>query len=158
MGVERHGSFASDVKPTVVAIQYGGLSVVAPWLDISQPLALRGCFRFDILHGQVAVPTGVADDGSPMLHCVAGDTAIIETQATEIVSDFSRLFPPETRDPGTTVHLDDDACEEVCDWVLVSGDRAPHKLLMRVLAGKHSRMVELSRAMVQLSRVIRIPA
>ncbi|KAK2606025.1 hypothetical protein QQS21_003543 [Conoideocrella luteorostrata] len=157
-GAEVHTSFASRVKPTVVAIQYGALSVAAPWLDISQPLKLRHCLRFEIVPGaRLAICTGDMENNRTLLHNVTGDISVVETQQTEDVSDFNERFPPQQHKQNTRLQLNEDASQETYSWVLVSVDQYRHKLLMRVLSGLHSRMVEPSRTIVQLSRAISIP-
>lgn len=50
------------VSPTVVAVQHGSLTVIAPWLDISKPLNVKRCFGFKVVKGRLGV---LASDGPP---------------------------------------------------------------------------------------------
>lgn len=159
-GAEAHTSFAHRLMSTVVAVQYGSLAVVAPWLDISHPLSLKRCFRFEIARGQIAV--SVEEDTNSgyhsKFHQIAADMAVVETQAADSVSDFIKRFPSTVHGPNAEATLLNDHCDKIiCDWVLVSVTKERHKLLMRVRAGEHSRMVEPSRAMVQFTRATSVP-
>ncbi|KAH8666782.1 hypothetical protein BX600DRAFT_281404 [Xylariales sp. PMI_506] len=155
-GVEVHTSFAGYVKPTIIAVQYGSLSVVAPWLDITQRLSCRGCFRFQVVQGRIALQSGEVN-GQPVLRGLPGDMCVVETQQTEDVFDFRESDPLTPLKAGARVRVEVDTSPETCDWVLVSADQTLHKLLMRVQSGQHSRMVEPSRALLQLSRKIDAP-
>jgi hypothetical protein len=155
-GVEVHQSFASHVKPTIVAVQYGALAVIAPWLDISHQLDCKRCFRFEVVRGCIAIRSGKFQD-QDIFHGIPSDICVIETQRTEDVKDFTNKFQSMSSGPGTKLRINKDESQEKCDWVLVSMDQNRHKLLMRVVTGQHSRMVDPSRAIVQLSRAIRIP-
>ena len=98
-GIDVHTSLAAHVKPTVVAVQYGALAVVAPWLDISQQLNCRRCFRFEIIQGCVALLNGEYD-GHYTFHSVPGDIGVIETQRTEDISDLAEYQTSSVMKPG----------------------------------------------------------
>jgi hypothetical protein len=155
-GVEVHKSFASHVKPTIVAVQYGALAIIAPWLDISHKLNCKGCFRFEAVRGCIALRCGELQ-GQHIFRGIPSDIYVIETQRTEDVRDFAKNFQSMCSKPATKLRINKDESQEVWDWVLMSMDQNRHKLLMRVQTGHHSRMVDPSRAIVQLSRTIRIP-
>ena len=138
---------------TIVAVQHGDLAVVAPWLDLSQRLDLRKCFRWEFIQGRLGVSV---DDvsGRTLLQEVARDTSVIETQHTEDVSDYARMFKMPSHPAGADIQLGKDKSDETCDFILVSAGEKRYKLLMRVTSEAHSRMVDPSRAVIKMARGI----
>ncbi|KAH8782606.1 hypothetical protein BGZ57DRAFT_261866 [Hyaloscypha finlandica] len=148
--VDTSPHFTQHLSSSVIAVQHGGLAVVAPWLDISQHLSCRGCFQFTIAEGQLGLPIDNTSNG-PVLQQPARDTVVIETQYTEDVSDYaSRNKVPQHASTGA-IELLEDRSECFCDYVLLSVDETRYKLLMRVSSKSHSRMVDPSMAMLKLA-------
>ncbi|KAF2181587.1 hypothetical protein K469DRAFT_713652 [Zopfia rhizophila CBS 207.26] len=149
--VDTSPNFMQHLSSTVVAIQYGDLAVVVPWLDISQRLSTRGCFRFTVAEGQLGVPVD-EELGRMQFQALARDVAVIETQHTEDVSDYVERYKMSGHASSSHIEVFDDQCEALCAYVLVSVDRNRYKLLMRVSSKLHSRMVDPSRSMLKLSQ------
>ncbi|KAH6898157.1 hypothetical protein B0T10DRAFT_601170 [Thelonectria olida] len=115
-------------------------------------------------------PPALADDYRNMESCMlpgetdgrgvngGSEACIIETQRTEDVTNFNARCPPGIFETGDTLCFQVAKCEEKWDWVLVPVDLIRKKLLLRVMSGNHSRMVEPSRAIQQLLRISKIPA
>lgn len=150
------GIFGEGI-PTVVAVQFGSLAVIAPWLDISRPLSCRRSFRFEVVRGRLAFCSTQAD-GNPSLRGLSGDSCIVETQRTEDVSTSNSTSPPEMHKPGTVLSLETDRSEEKWDWIMVPVSQTRHKILLRVVSGEFSRMVQPSMAIRQLARTLETPS
>ena len=138
---------------TIVAVQHGDLAVVAPWLNLSQRIDLRKCFRWEFIQGRLGVSVDEVS-GKVLLQEVARDTSVIETQHTEDVSDYARMFKMPSHPAGANIQLSKDKSEETCDFILVSAGEKRYKLLMRVTSEAHSRMVDPSRAVIKMARGI----
>ncbi|KAF9774848.1 hypothetical protein IL306_007121 [Fusarium sp. DS 682] len=141
--------------PTAVAVQFGSLAVIAPWLDISRPLSCRRSFRFEVVRGRLAICSDQTD-GQASLRGLSGDLCVIETQRTEDVSSFNSRSPPEAHEPGTVLNLEADGSEEKWDWTLVPVNETRQKILLRIVSGEHSRMVQPSMAIRQLTRTLEV--
>lgn len=141
--------------PTTVAVQCGSLAVIAPWLDISRPLSCRRSFRFEVVRGRLAL-CSTQEDGQSSLRGLAGDICVVETQRTEDVSTFNSRSPPDVHEPGTVLSLEADGSEEKWDWTLVPVNEAKQKILLRIVSGEHSRMVQPSMAIRQLTRALEV--
>lgn len=144
--------FMQNLGATIVAVQHGDLAVVAPWLDLSQRIDRRRCFRWEVIKGRLEVPVDEVSGGT-VLQEVARDTCVIETQHTEDVSDYAEMFKMPSHPAGTEIQLGKDKSEETCDFVIVSSGEK-YKLLMRVTSGDHSRMVDPSRAIIKMAHGI----
>ncbi|KAM0237774.1 hypothetical protein ACHAP5_008944 [Fusarium lateritium] len=142
--------------PTVVAVQFGSLAVIAPWLDISRPLSCRRSFRFEIVYGRLAFCSTTAD-GTPSLRGLSGDLCVVETQRTEDVSTVNSASPPEVQKAGTVLSLGSDDSEERWDWIVVPVSQTRQTILLRVVSGEISRMVQPSMAIRQLARALEAP-
>ena len=144
-----HLTNPTNISSIVVAIQYGDLAVVAPWLDISQPITIRKSFQFTIAEGRLGL---MGDEGSDSLsfQSLGRDVAVIETQHTEVVSDDTDQLLPHTTGSNAQLELLDDRSEPLCDYILVSVHETKYKLLMRISSNAHSRMVDPGRAILRL--------
>ncbi|KAF4985619.1 hypothetical protein FGRMN_11149 [Fusarium graminum] len=129
------GVVGSDI-PTAVAVHYGSLAVIAPWLDISRPLNCRRSFRFEVVRGRLAF-CSTPGDGQPNIRGLSGDLCVVETQRTE--------------------DIENDGSEEKWDWILVPVNETRQKVLLRIVSGGISRMVQPSMAIRQLARMIEAP-
>ncbi|OAP53697.1 hypothetical protein AYL99_12137 [Fonsecaea erecta] len=103
-GRESEAIHQAAIGRTAIAIQHGSLAVVAPWIDINQPLSVRKCFSFKIVEGRLGVPS---TDGS-QFQGLQGDSAIIMTRYTDDVSRFSDIFPMTPLAPGAEIGLEAD--------------------------------------------------
>jgi hypothetical protein len=147
-------NITKSLGTTIIAVQHGNLAVVAPWLDLSQKIELRRCFRWQVVQGRLSLPVGEVS-GKIILQEVAHDTSVIETQHTEDVSDYAEMFKMPTYPAGAEIQLTKDNSDESCDFVLVSAaGKMSHKLLMRVTSEAHSRMVDPSRTIIKMARGI----
>jgi hypothetical protein len=144
-------NFMQHVGAAIVAVQYGNLAVVAPWLDISKPIRTRNCFRFSIAEGRLCLASDEWSQGPVAIQEVTRDIAVVETQHTEDVRDYINRYEKQSEAPGTQIAVSDDTSDEHCDYVLVSVDENRYKLLMRVSSNTHSRMVDPSRAILRIS-------
>ncbi|KAK4223502.1 hypothetical protein QBC38DRAFT_425310 [Podospora fimiseda] len=140
----------SDTARAVIAVQYGSLAVVAPWLDISKPLSYKQAFRFEILQGKLAL-----DDGEGF---APGEVSIIWTPETENVSELGSRPVAELHEAGAVISPQLDELEEKWDWILVSLTPETAVLFLRVVCGKYSRMINPTNAFVQVISAVRAPA
>ncbi|KAI8666874.1 hypothetical protein NCS57_00914400 [Fusarium keratoplasticum] len=146
--------FTQHLGTTVIAIQHGDLAVVAPWLDLTQRIELRGCFRLELVQGRLCLPVDDEVAGRVLLQEVTRDTSVVETQHTEDVSDYAEMFKMPVHHAGAEIQLINDESIESRDFILVSVEQNRYKLLMRVTSEAHSRMVDPSRAIIKIARGI----
>lgn len=144
-----------NLGATIVAVQHGDLAVVAPWLDLSQRIDVRRCFRWEHIQGRLGLAAGDDASGKLRLQELARDTCVVETQHTEDVSDYARLFQMPHHPAGAGIQLGRDKSDEIFDFVLVSAGEERYKLLLRVTSESHSRMVDPSRAIIKMARGFR---
>ncbi|KAF2837767.1 hypothetical protein M501DRAFT_1017548 [Patellaria atrata CBS 101060] len=141
---------------TLVAVQYGNLAVVAPWLDIAQPHDIQGSFAFVTANGKLSVVTNPS--GSNPRSCgIQEEFAIIETQKTEEVteytSSYSRFMKHFSR-RGEEVSIETDDSTLTSDVILVPSGGYHYKLLLRVLCPSHSRFIDPTKAMLKKCETI----
>lgn len=153
--VETSPHALQHLSSTVIAVQHGSLTVIAPWIDISQHLSCRGCFQFTIVEGQLGIPVAESSNG-PVLQGLVRETAVLETQFTEDVSDYANRNRVSQYGSSSTVTIPEDATESFCDYVLLSLDDTRYKLLMRASSKSHSRMVDPSMAMLKVASQVRL--
>jgi hypothetical protein len=145
--MEKSAFFDGDkFASTIVAIQHGSLAVVAPWLDISQPLDIMNCFGFKIVEGRL----GLYSPNNSQFQSLQGNSAVIETRHSDDVQKYVELHPLPPENVGAEVALKPDTCDVQNDFLLVPTGPDRYALLMRVASGSHSRFVDLSRAMIKL--------
>jgi hypothetical protein len=135
---------------SAVAVQHGNLAIVAPWLDISQPLRIEGCFGVKIIQGRLGI---VTNDGS-QFQSLQGDSAVIETQHSEDVQSYVDKFPLAAAELGSHVALQRDESAANSDFILVPTGSNCYKLLMRVISDTHSRLLDPARAMIKTAQPV----
>lgn len=147
-------SFFSEQRllgATTVAVQFGHLAVIAPWIDIAAPIQLKRCFRIIVSKGQIGViVTGM--DGKSQFQPVEAETAVVQTIQTEETVEFVARFPKQEEPPETDTTIPTDHSEVSSDYVLMPDGPNLYKLLMRVSSGNHSRFVDPSRAILKISQ------
>jgi hypothetical protein len=144
--------FIQHLGATIIAVQHGDLAVVAPWIDFAQKIDYRRCLRLEVVQGRIGIP--IQESGKVHFQAVARDTAVIETQHTEDVSDYVSMFEMPLHDAGSEIQISTDKCNERHDFMLVSVAATRYKLLMRVTSESHSRMVDPSRTIIKMARGI----
>jgi len=85
---------------------------------------------------------------------VARDTSVIETQNTEDVTDYAKMFKMPMHPGATEIQIVNDKSGASCDFLLVSIGETKHKLLMRITSESHSRMVDPSRTITKMAHGI----
>jgi len=141
---------ADQFASTVIAVQHGSLAVVAPWLDISQPLDITNCFGFKIVEGRL----GLYSPDDSQFQTLQGDSTVIETRHSDDVQGYAELHPLATESVGAEVALEPDSCDVQNNFLLVSTGSNRYSLLMRVVSGSHSRFLDPTRAMIKLAQPI----
>jgi hypothetical protein len=145
----------SEPEPTLAAIQFGDLSAVAPWLDLSQNLKVFGCFKLIGARGRIGVMRHGAH-GETRLHRVESNFAVVETEETEDTLQWyyqgrrqrhadDPTAQPEHDSPALT--LSTDSCNLKSDFILVSVADDCYRLLLRVQSDGNSRVIDPSDAM-----------
>lgn len=149
-------AFFSDtgaLTATTVAVQFGDLAVIAPWLDLAIPISTKGCFGIVVTRGRIGVIVE-RFDGSCQFQPVEAETAVVQTLETEETSDFVERFPKQQEPPDSKISIPTDHSEVSSDYILVSDGPSLYKLLMRVSSGTHSRLIDPSIAMLKLSQQV----
>ncbi|KAK4210397.1 hypothetical protein QBC37DRAFT_448381 [Rhypophila decipiens] len=144
----------------IIAAQYGALAVVAPWIDISQHLSRKRSFRFDIVQGKLGLYRG-SDEMNHGQHihemATSNDLCVVMTPRTEDVTKFGAKEERRVHEAGAVLTFERDKSEEQWSWVLVPVDETKKMLLLRVVSGQHSRMVDPSNALGQLFSSVKLP-
>lgn len=148
----------NETEEPLLAVQYGGIATLAPWLDISADLRRVKPFSMELVKGCIGVVRG--DGGSvsgsevDALQSVEGRFALIYAQETGFVeSQADRLlsatqFTPECRAPrDTTTALG-------VDMILVPDGSARYRLWVRVTTKGHSRMIDPSSTIRALPKLV----
>ncbi|RYP91348.1 hypothetical protein DL770_002488 [Monosporascus sp. CRB-9-2] len=136
---------------STVAVQFGDLAVIAPWLDLAVPISVKGCFGMVVARGQIGIIVKGLD-GSTQFQPVEAETAVVQTLQTEEISDFVERFPKQQEPPDSETTIPTDRAEVSSDYILVADGPSLYKLLMRVSSGTHSRLLDPSLAMLKLSQ------
>ncbi len=118
-------------------VQYGSLTVLAPWLDFSAPLEIRGSFRIHVFEG--------------IIEGIKGDKALIQTEraSTNHIEDFDRMdivANPLEKLANT------DSTPFTVQKALWPAEKSLHRLMVIVKVNNHLRLVDPTRSMMNLSR------
>lgn len=141
---------AELLNPTIVAVQHGSLAVVAPWLDLTQPLSILNCFAFRLVQGKLGILAGKESS----LQTLQEDFAVIETRHTDDVQSYVDKVAFVAEEVGSQVGLLHDNSSAKSDVFLISTRPCLYKLLMRVTSGSHSRILDPAWAMIKISQPI----
>lgn len=140
---------------TYGAIQYGNLSVIAPWLDLTAELKIQHCFGLIQGKGTIGViRTRDIDQDSFQFRGVEETFAIIQTEHTEDTSNYVDRYKMEALPSGSNAHLMNDKADVACDMFLVSAAESTYRFLFRVRSDSHSRVVDPSDAIIRIARSI----
>jgi len=136
------------------AFQFGNLATQAPWLDLTQEITVRGCFGMIGLRGRLGVVTESENQQHAQFRAIEENFAIVETENTEDTTAFCSRHPKEEASIITDhCPLAEDESNLDSDVVLCQTDDRFYRLLLRVRAQNHWRVVDPSDA---LSAVIRM--
>ncbi|KAF2259089.1 hypothetical protein CC78DRAFT_593012 [Lojkania enalia] len=144
---------ARSFNASTVAVQYGDLAVIAPWLDLAVPISMKGCFGITVARGRIGVIVR-GFDGSGHFQAVEAEVAVVQTLPTEETSEFTERFPKLHEQPGDETMIPTDHSEVNSDYILVADGPSLYKMLMRVSSGSHSRLIDPSLAILKLSQKI----
>jgi hypothetical protein len=135
---------------TTVAVQYGSSAVVTPWLDLSRPIQINGCFAFEIVHGRLCVRLETSME--QRFQSVEDEFAIIKTQMADDFTPHDNCVDAATLKAGDEwVPKLDQHCIE-SDVMLISAGHNTFKLLQRVRSDTTSRLIDPSRAMLKIAQ------
>ncbi|KAK0509606.1 hypothetical protein JMJ35_008000 [Cladonia borealis] len=118
-------------------VQYGSLAVLAPWLDFSAPLEIRGSFRIHVCEGNIQ---GVKDD-----------LALIRTEQASR-NDSEKLDRMDVVENHLEKLADTDDTQFEVQKALFRTENSMHRLLVIVKVNNHLRLVDPTRSMMNLSR------
>lgn len=135
------------------AIQYGNLATQAPWLDLTQEHAVRGCFGLIGLRGRLGVITR-SDDQHAQFRSVEENFAIIETENTEDTTSFCSRYKKAASLIDHRLHMDDDESSVESDVILCQVDDKFYRLLLRIKTKTHWRIVDPSDALSAMIRML----
>jgi hypothetical protein len=133
-----------------VAIQYGNLAVLAPWLDLTSELNVKHCFRFNRAEGKIGVLRD--SEGSQQFRGIPEKFAIVQAEHTEDTSSYGQRFQKWTEPlTGTLAIAEDDSSfhEEV---MLVSADQDVYRVFIRIRSDTSLRIIDPVDAMIRLAR------
>lgn len=138
-------------ETTTIAIQFGSLAVVAPWLDLTRSIEISGCFAFQQIQGRLCVQVDAGAE--PRFQIVEDEFAVIKTQIMEDFTPHDNEVDMKSLPIGQEwgPALDQDSIET--DVMLVSADRNTFTLLQRVRSRTFSRLINPSRTMLKVAQV-----
>ena len=140
---------------TYAAIQYGNLSVIASWLDLTKELNTKQSFALITGKGTIGVARSRDDvQGTMQFQGIEETFAIIQTEHTEDTSSYINHFPKEELAQGSTLVLPEDHSSVNCDLLLVPAAENAYRFLFRVRSENHSRVVDPSDAIIRLARTV----
>ncbi|KAI1138675.1 hypothetical protein F5Y05DRAFT_46689 [Hypoxylon sp. FL0543] len=135
------------------AIQYGNLATVAPWLDLTKEIAVRGCFGLIGSRGRLGVITK-GDNQYTQFRSVEENLAIIETENTEDTTSFCSRYKKATSLIDHQSKMDRDKSTVESDVILYQSDDRFYRLLLRIKTKSHWRIVDPSDALNGVIRML----
>jgi hypothetical protein len=138
--------------PTTVrlAVQYGGIATIAPWLDISADLSRIKPFTMHMMQGRMGFLRGghtAGDEGHQQLQSVEGHFAVIKAEGTQHVEPQMDALVDSQTAPVCTVPRDNTGVVCDTDMVLLQAeDRDGYILWLRASTNAYSRFIDPSSA------------
>lgn len=133
----------NETDPVAVAVQYGGVAVLADWLDLSQRLTVVKSFSFKVASGTLGI---MKDDkkAQPHFQGVEGQFAVLEVHATETI--LSQIERPRVKPDQAVEHpsLKQDILLPETDFVLFPVDAGRYRLVLRAVSASYSRLIDIS--------------
>ncbi|KAF2244757.1 hypothetical protein BU26DRAFT_522528 [Trematosphaeria pertusa] len=149
----RHGNgvLPADNSMTI-AIQYGDLAVVAPWVDLSREVSHLGSFGFVPVPGRLCVSTAKQPRCRSDYQVLDDVFAVIKTRPTEAIEiDDAPRHAGGPRDIGPEL----DGHEVEVDAILFPSEDEVYFLMTRARAGKWSRLVDPCAAAIMQAKNFR---
>lgn len=141
----------------VAAIQYGSLSLVAKWLDISQKIHIRHCFSALEQQGRLGVMQNNGD-GSPQFREVQDGFAVLQTERTQdntsLVARHMDEEEPSGRDE-LRGEIGADASPVESRLFLIQISDSVWGILLKVESSEHSRFINPADAILGLACTVR---
>lgn len=140
----------------VAAVQYGSLSLIAKWLDISQKIYIRHCFSALEQQGRLGVMQNNGD-GSPQFREVQDGFAVLQTERTQDNSTLVARHMDEelSGHHDLRVEIGADASPVESRLFLIQISESVWGILLRVESSEHSRFIDPADAILGLARTIR---
>lgn len=133
-----NGLLPADNSMTI-AIQYGGLAVVAPWIDLSMEVKHLGSFGFVTVQGRLCVSTARQSGSDSDHQFLNTEFAVIKTRPTETIEVDDQPNDLDAKSSDLQLGIDDHHVE--VDAILFPSDDEVYFLLTRVRAGRFSRLI-----------------
>ena len=139
---------------TCAAVQYGNLSVLAPWLNLKAKLELQHCFTLIYQTGTINVSRRVkSQEDTFHLQGMNQTFAVVQTQETDLTTSHTFSSPERTLIfEGDNLVLENDQSDTECELLLVSTQQHAYRMLFKVRSEHHSRIINPADAMLQLGR------
>ncbi|KIM98378.1 hypothetical protein OIDMADRAFT_31181 [Oidiodendron maius Zn] len=140
----------SSTITTLVAVQYGNMAVVAPWIDLTKKLHIRGCFRLIETEGKLGIPRPMGKD-QWVFKGIEEDYALVWTEMTEPAARGAYHLDTE-EPPGTADAGERDTSRAESDNMLIQREDNLYSLLTRIRADNHSRIIDPADALIRLAK------
>ena len=139
---------------TCAAVQYGNLSVLAPWLNLKAKQRLQHCFTLIHQTGTINVSRRVhGQEDTFRLQGMNETFAVVQIHETEVTTSYA--FSSQGRThlcKGDSLELEYDQSNTECELLLVSTQQHTYRMLFKVRSERHSRIINPADTMLQLGR------
>lgn len=143
----------------VAAIQYGSLSLVAKWLDISQKIHIRHCFSALEQQGRLGVMQNIGN-GSTQFKEVQDGFAVLQTERTQDNTSLVARHMDQEEPSGRGElrgEIGADASPVESHLFLIQISDSVWGILLRVESSGHSRFINPADAILGLACTVRDP-
>jgi hypothetical protein len=152
-----------DLKPgshenganSIAAVQYGDLVAIAPWLDLTGELRIKGSFHLEDRYGILGVIEHDTSNLEEQFRDIEQNFAVVRTQHTEDTRGYVKRSTKDSIPQKQKVEIEEDNSEPSIDMVLRSVGEHSYRLMMRVRSTHHSRIVSPDDALAKLGERIR---
>ncbi|KAI1387530.1 uncharacterized protein F4822DRAFT_430277 [Hypoxylon trugodes] len=136
--------------PTVLAVQYGGLAIVAPWIDMTIDAYQCKPFAMEAVVGRTTISN--EDTKQFRTQGVEGDFAVIEARDAELLDHvLDKLTEGAQLPTEATIQKDDTAID--IDVILANSGPSRYQLWLRVSTAAQSRLIDPNSAMRSACRL-----
>ena len=139
---------------SIVAVQFGSLTTVSNWVDLTKELHVDGCYGFKFAEGNLqGVPQQFAIvQAEQQMGLIVDSRRFNNSGLTFSIPAKEMPLPMEIQKLFDLSQIDN--CELACEAAIVGGADIPYRLLTMVQSGEYIRIIDPSAAISALSRSV----